>query len=1119
MNPTIRIRFGIAALMFFAAVRSPAAPAVSNGLPSPAHLQEMIVQIAAQGALEPEPKVAMADSLRAAVGFAGQAAGDAVAIETLPREAADLEKTLASLRGEQKQLLDSDTLEVPPSDLAELETWILRQQVHLGLAIERRDAAEQELVRLRTRPDAIQQDIEHNRRTLSALPPGEIPEWTEPTPEVAAAIRTQWEREALELRSRRLEVELDTLDSRQQIAAEESRTALLQVERLQARLDAARKRLSRGRIVQMLETSSNVRETKQSLEGASPHLLQIAEQNVLLADVLAGDAADAHELNQALVQGQAQRERVRQALEWVTEILAIDNLPAAYSEQLRTERQKLTWIRQVEQGARKRQQKVALKRIGQLEVREAFRNLAEMESIAAGKSSGPDGLTKSDRAKEQALLATQRKLLEERERMLNEYHSIRGKLDLVEAEQIRDGHTILQVLNSRLLWTRSMEGVGSDWFREQRLNVQALISEHIRYFGTASDRWDLLRHQKGLWLAGLLLIALAFQLAPRMRKRIRLLAEQTDRLLTDRFAYTMEALAWTVALAAMGPLVLLYGGWLLTGGVTGELLQGAGYGLMHASWVLFGCTFLRCLCRPFGVAKVHFRWPETTSKTLFRSAGRAQWIYPPLTAFTLLCLWNGEDWLRSGPGRMGMLVLLASLAWSVHRLFRNKGGLLQEWLVGSSALLQRLVPFCRFAMVSALLVLGVAAVRGYLYTVRIMLLQLVALAAVLMAAVLVFNLALRWLRIARRRYAIAQIRQRRKESKTADPEAAEGEGAGIQLKDLEAYDVDQLNDQTRRMVRLAVICTTVLVLLGLFRPLLPALGFFDSITLWQQDDGSRITLRSGLLSLLAVFLTAAAARNIPGLLEMALLPLAPLKSSSRFAIVTLSRYGILLAGIIVAFGAVGIGWSQIQWLAAAITVGLGFGLQEIFANFVSGIILLFEQPIRVGDVVTVGDTTGIVSRIQMRATTITDWDRKELVVPNKEFISGRLLNWTLSDNVTRVLIHVGVAYGSNVRLALEVLAKVAAQNPTVLKDPKPAVNFEAFGDSTLDLTLRAYLPSLDNRLATTTELLTGIDDAFRAAGIEIAFPQRDLHVRSVDPGVARFLGAMSPRGGPKAPAP
>ena len=126
----------------------------------------------------------------------------------------------------------------------------------------------------------------------------------------------------------------------------------------------------------------------------------------------------------------------------------------------------------------------------------------------------------------------------------------------------------------------------------------------------------------------------------------------------------------------------------------------------------------------------------------------------------------------------------------------------------------------------------------------------------------------------------------------------------------------------------------------------------------------------------------------------------------------LLRYAITAIGIIVTFGAMGLRWSGIQWLVAALSVGLGFGLQEIVANFVCGLIILFERPFRVGDVVTIGDQTGTVTRIQIRATTVTDWDRRELIVPNKEFITGKLINWSLSDPITRVVVPVGVAYGS-----------------------------------------------------------------------------------------------------------
>jgi potassium efflux system protein len=188
-------------------------------------------------------------------------------------------------------------------------------------------------------------------------------------------------------------------------------------------------------------------------------------------------------------------------------------------------------------------------------------------------------------------------------------------------------------------------------------------------------------------------------------------------------------------------------------------------------------------------------------------------------------------------------------------------------------------------------------------------------------------------------------------------------------------------------------------------------------------------------------------------------------------------------------------------LVAAASVGLGFGLQEIFANFVSGIILLFERPMRVGDVITIGNTTGTVSRIRFRATTIVDGDRKELIVPNKSFITGNLLNWTLSDSVNRVALKVGVAYGSDPNKVRELLLKIASEHPSILKDPAPTASLEELGDSALVFQMRAFLPTLKDRQKATHELNTMIHDRFRAAGIDIPFPQQEvtMNVRSMPP--------------------
>ncbi len=216
-----------------------------------------------------------------------------------------------------------------------------------------------------------------------------------------------------------------------------------------------------------------------------------------------------------------------------------------------------------------------------------------------------------------------------------------------------------------------------------------------------------------------------------------------------------------------------------------------------------------------------------------------------------------------------------------------------------------------------------------------------------------------------------------------------------------------------------------------------------------------------------------------------------------------------MIGTIAACSTIGLQWSQIQWLATALTFGLAFGLQEMFANFVAGLIILLERPIRVGDVVTVDDVTGVVSRIRIRATSITNWDRKEYVVPNKEFITGRLLNWTLSDKVNRVVVEVGLAYGSDTEKARELLLQAANDHPSVLKDPASIASFEGFGDNSLNLVLRTFLPSLENRLQVISELHTAIDLAFRQAGLEIAFPQRDLHIRTMARDAALTLQSES----------
>ena len=223
-------------------------------------------------------------------------------------------------------------------------------------------------------------------------------------------------------------------------------------------------------------------------------------------------------------------------------------------------------------------------------------------------------------------------------------------------------------------------------------------------------------------------------------------------------------------------------------------------------------------------------------------------------------------------------------------------------------------------------------------------------------------------------------------------------------------DLDSVDQQTRRLLQSGLFVLGVLGTWGIWSDVLPALGILEDITVWTESvtvDGQSVarpvTLADLLLGLVILIVTWIASRNLPGLMEIAILQHLDLQPGGRYTINTLVRYVVVTIGVITVLNVIGWNWSRIQWLVAALSVGLGFGLQEIVANFVSGLIILFERPVRVGDTVTVGNLTGTVSKVRIRATTITDWDRKEIIVPNKAFITDQVINWTLSDPITRIV--------------------------------------------------------------------------------------------------------------------
>jgi len=316
-------------------------------------------------------------------------------------------------------------------------------------------------------------------------------------------------------------------------------------------------------------------------------------------------------------------------------------------------------------------------------------------------------------------------------------------------------------------------------------------------------------------------------------------------------------------------------------------------------------------------------------------------------------------------------------------------------------------------------------------------------------------------------------------------------------------------DLTRRMTRLV----TLGVLLLWFMAALSSFGIQDIV--WNVLTGSlgrqwaigswEISLGDVIAFALTLWLSLWISRIIRALLKDDVLPKMHLARGVPQTISTLATYVVLIVGFLIAAGAAGVDLTRITLLAGALGVGIGFGLQSVVNNFISGLILMFERPIQIGDTIDIEGLRGEVRRIGIRASVVRTFEGAEVIVPNGDLISGRVTNWTLSDRLRRVELPVGVKYGTDPKAVLEILIEAARKHEDVLDDPAPVGLFVGFGDSSLDFMLRFWTAKFDSWIQLSSEVAVNMNDDLAAAGIEIPFPQRDLHLKSMEESVKQAL--------------
>ena len=513
--------------------------------------------------------------------------------------------------------------------------------------------------------------------------------------------------------------------------------------------------------------------------------------------------------------------------------------------------------------------------------------------------------------------------------------------------------------------------------------------------------------------------------------------------------------------------------------------------LTNLATLLFFFVLMRIVLEPSGIGRLHFNWRAATTERVYAQLTfMILWWIPLATIASLanrLAPTTGDEALSRALIILALLIPIYLLGSREIREIRAIG---RAWFGDT---LNQL----RVMLTAALTILVIQAVYGQVFTVTVVAQCMMETVWIGVSLLLVHALLLRWLRVAQRHLRLNELLAKRQVQATSE------DGASVEEQ---APDLGDISAETRQLVTASTLATAAVALLYVWSPLVPALEGLRQVVLWTSTsmvESEAVTNEITLATLFTIAalacLTLFAAKKLPAVIEIILRSATSVSPGARYTVSTLLNYLIIGAGVVAALSALGLQWSQLQWLVAALGVGIGFGLQEIVANFISGLIILFERPIRVGDIVTIGDKDGTVTKIRIRATTIRDWDGKELLVPNKEFITGRLLNWTLSDSNTRLTVNVGIAYGSDVEKALEILRDVALNHPKTVREPAPLIVFENFGDNALELSARSFIDTLEGRLQVMTEMRQEINRRFEEAGIVIAFPQRDVHLDTTGP--------------------
>lgn len=715
--------------------------------------------------------------------------------------------------------------------------------------------------------------------------------------------------------------------------------------------------------------------------------------------------------------------------------------------------------------------------------------------------------TDAEKAQLEEILQTRSKTLSELLKLLNNQLNLSINIELNQQQVKTISDALQQKLQQQSFWVKSNSEMDLEWFTR----FPGLAGYELTEI---SKKLDFSNWKDNLGLAGLLIGGLSLltffirRQHDRIKQKLTKINNSMLTVPTDSQWNTPMAIFWTVVLCLPSTFMFLIVFVLVTYICFLDPTEVWPWGLKMAFyWLYF--AFMLAMLRPNGIAYRHFNMPQSSNAVFRKILKHSVWVIGLLLNTSIFNNATEYGIAYDVIGQAMTVLVLLSVLFVVVPGFRMGIATYQKAASYRRDAKPMLLGLVRILLVLAPIALIVLIVMGYYYTASQIIEHLVASYFAIVTWIIIRNMVYRGFNVSSRRLSYRRLQEKRAlaQAKTqaqqnGQEQTVETEDSALVLQD-DAISVSDIKNQMLKITDLVLWTALFGLLYWVWSDLVTVAYYLKEITLWQQATTTEagtvmesITLLNLLVAMIVLIVTYILVKNLGGLLETLVFSNLNLSQGTPYTITTIFTYLLIIIGASIAFASLGMSWSKLQWLFTALSVGLGFGMQEIFGNFVSGIIILFERPVRVGDMVTIGSFNGTVSKIRIRATTLIDNDRKEVIVPNKAFITERVVNWALTSSMTRLVISVGVAYGSDLELVKRLLLQAAEENEAVLKDPAPAAYFLTFGASTLDHELRVYVGQLSDRIRTIDALNRRIDELFMANNIEIAFNQLDIFIKN-----------------------